>query len=163
MSRKQEVVPKFSDYPVTQIFSGMPAPPKIIGLEERAASSIIQAGVERGRWVLGSDKKTQRPGPNFAGHYIVIEWSGGPDYWQAIIVDAITGQIFQPPLAGKGGAHASYFSIPMDPLDFKGIEFQLDSKLMVLPRACPDRSHCRAYYFVWQDNRWVSASAEEQG
>jgi len=158
VSSEEERGPKFSDYPVTQMFGGIPAAPKIVRPEERAASSIIQEGVEKGRWVLGSDRKTQRPGPNFAGHYIVIEWGGGPDYWQAIIVDAVTGQIFQPPMAGTGGQHAGYFSIPMDPLDFKGVKFRLDSKLMVLPRACPDRaSGCRAYYFVWQDDRWIPA------
>jgi hypothetical protein len=150
---------RFEDYPVTEVFKDRTVAPRIIKPQEQSAETIIQEGVARGKWVLGADRKTQRPGPNFAGHYIVIEWGGGPDYWQAIIVDSITGRVFQPPFAGQGGPSASYFSIPMDVFNFRGIDFRLNSKLMVLPRACPTRSlGCSEYYFLWQDDRWIPLS-----
>ena len=44
VSSEEERGPKFSDYPVTQMFGGIPAAPKIVRPEERAASSIIQEG-----------------------------------------------------------------------------------------------------------------------
>ena len=148
--------PKFEDYPVTEMFNGRPAAPNLVTPEEQAASTIIREGVERGKGVFASDRKNERVGPNFAGHDIIIEGVDGPDYLPVIIVDAVTGRVFQPPFAGKGGEHASYFSIPMDPFNFRGIDFRLNSRLLALPRACPDRAAgCRAYYFLWQDDHWV--------
>jgi hypothetical protein len=153
--RKTNHAPQFEDYPVTETLKGKPVPPQIVRQEEQAASTIIRDGVERGKGVKGRDGK-ERPGPNIAGHYIVIEWGDGPDYWQAAIVDALTGRIFQPPFAGQGGPHASYFSIPMDPFGINGTKFRLNSKLMVLPRACPNQAvGCSEYYLLWQQNHWT--------
>jgi hypothetical protein len=38
--------------------------------------------------------KVQRVGPNFAGHYAVIEWGGGTGTGTFVIVDVKTGKIF---------------------------------------------------------------------
>ena len=94
--------------------------------------------------------------PNFAGHYFVIEGPNAPDYAQVIIVDLVTGRIFQPPFAGRGGPHAGYFSIPADLFNFQSMEFRLNSRFVVLPRTCPDRAAgCSTYYFLWDNDQWI--------
>ena len=126
---------------MTEIFSGKPARPQSVPHD-----------------VVGSERWPDKA--NFAGHYAVIEGPNAPDYMQVIIVDTLTGQVFQPPLAGKGGQYASNFSVPMDPLNFGGVKYRLDSKLLILPRSCPDRHvGCSAYYFVWQGGGWSEVSS----
>lgn len=148
-------LPKFADFPVVEIFHGTPAPLQITNSEERSASTDIRNELERKRTLDGSKLKI----PNFAGHYVIIEGPNAPDYMQAIIVDLVTGRIFQPPFANKGGPHAGYFTIPMDPLDFEGIEFRVNSKLLILPRSSADPARSRGYStfcFVRDHDRWIS-------
>jgi hypothetical protein len=150
--QKAKLLPKFEDYPVTEIFKGKPVPLQALKPEEKAESADIRYAIENGTW---PDKSKSRV-PNFAGHYFVIEGPNAPDYAQVIIVDLVTGRIFQPPFAAKGGPSASYFSIPADPFDFNSMEFLLNSRLVVLPRACPDRAvGCSTYYFLWDNDKWI--------
>ena len=129
---------------MTEIFKSKPAPIDPVSALEKEASADIRKTIERGS------------SANFAGHYRVIEGPNAPDYAQVVIVDLVTGRIFQPPFAGKGGPSASYFSIPSDPFDFNSMEFRLDSSLVVLPRACPDRARgCSTYYFLWKNDTWI--------
>jgi hypothetical protein len=149
--QKATVVPKFEDYPVADIFKGKPAPLQPLTSEEKAASPVILKAIETGSW----PDKTKSRVPNFAGHYYVVEGPNAPDYAQVIIVDLVTGRIFQPPFAGKGGPSASYFSIPADPFNFSGMEFRLNSRLVVLPRTSPVRAAgYSTYRFLWEDDKW---------
>jgi hypothetical protein len=150
--QKARSSPKFEDYPVTEIFKGTPAKLQPVNRQENAASAGIASAIENGEWPDRSKSQV----PNFAGHYFVIEGPNAPDYAQVIIVDLATGRIFQPPFAGKGGPSAGYFSIPADPLNFNSMAFRLDSKLVVLPRTCPDRAAgYSTYYFLWDHDKWI--------
>jgi len=143
--------PKFEDYPA-DILRSEAAPLQFVTREEKAASTDIRNAIEKKREADGTKLKV----PNFAGHYVIIEGPNAPDYMQAVIVDLSTGRIFQPPLAGQGGPHASYFSIPMDPFKFGGMDYRVDSRLLILPRSSTNRYRgYSTYYFVWDHETWL--------
>src|ERR1700722_13939823 len=64
--------PRFEDYPVTELFTGTPATPILSTPKQRMYRTRIRNGVLKGEGVFG-DGRTERPRPNFAGHYIVVE------------------------------------------------------------------------------------------
>lgn len=75
--------PRFSAYatPPSEIFTGTPAP---VALESNAIGKTFPT-----RLTEGASK-----GPNFAGHYTVVEWGCGTMCSQFAIVDAQSGEIF---------------------------------------------------------------------
>jgi hypothetical protein len=147
-------VPRFEEYPAKNVFKGKPVPPVLATPEERQYRTRIREGVSTGRGVwTGSWKDAkEKPGPNFAGHYIVIRWGCGSDCLMMAIVDAVTGKVYPPPLSGAG----TELFVPMDIMSDREIDFRLDSTLMVLRNACRTaRTQCGVYYFDWQDDRSV--------
>lgn len=90
----------------------------------------------------------QRPGPNFAGHYIIMEFGWGSPCILMAMVDAKTGQIYNSPMAD---------GLQMSWLDggpwLSGLEFRVDSNLMIM-RPCANDDAVYDHYFLWQNNRW---------
>lgn len=107
---------------------------------------MISNGVKKGYGVLEEPEGKERPKPNFAGQYIVIQWGCGTECFQYAVVDAKTGQISQPPVPGQ---HREYF-------DTGHLDFRLHSRLMIVKTNCamgnPER--CDRDYFVWEKNRF---------
>ena len=91
---QSRAIPKFEDYPESEIFTSAAANPRLITAEERSYRTRIREGASKGAGVLRDGIEQQ--GPNFAGHYIAIVW--GPCEMMAI-VDAKTGQIYYAPLS----------------------------------------------------------------
>jgi hypothetical protein len=56
-------------------------------------------------------------GPNFGGHYFVVNWGCGTGCLMMVVVDAITGHVYPPPLsignAGNQKIGRSYERRPM--------------------------------------------------
>jgi hypothetical protein len=139
-------------YSVTDIFKGTPAPPLLSKPEEQGFRTVIRDGVSKGYGVFQGAVENERPGPNFAGHYIVIQWGCGTDCEEMAIVDAQTGRIYQPPFGGK--SPSVYFSVPIRTF-LRRPEFHLNSRLMIVPDACPQgQSDCATYYFVFENSRF---------
>ncbi len=93
-----------------------------------------------------------KPGPNFAGHYVVIQWGCGSQCVMMAIVDMKTGIVYDPPLSGAG----SELVLPLDNLSEMKTEYRPDSSLMILRDACRNfRRECGTYYFNWRDDRFV--------
>jgi hypothetical protein len=90
-------IPRFEDYPVTETFKGTPAAPILATPQERLYSARIREGVSKGLGVMRDG--IEKPGPNFAGHYIVVSWLCGLPCELNAIVDAVTGRIYGPPLS----------------------------------------------------------------
>src|SRR5690242_10408414 len=79
-------LPSFQEYRVVQVYHGKPATPVFRTKEELEYVTRIRHGAAKG--------------PNFAGHYAVVEWGGGTGTGGFVLVDVKTGQIFfhaQPP------------------------------------------------------------------
>jgi hypothetical protein len=147
--------PLFEDYPVSEMFKGTPVPPQIVTPEERYYRTVIRQGVSKG-WGVFRDGKEQ-PGPNFAGHYIGVEWGCGTGCRMMVFVDAETGKIEYPPLSfGHKGTDQTV--LPMLGLGSAEIEFKANSRLLIMKTCRPGVTNLDApryvYHFLWQDNKW---------
>jgi hypothetical protein len=99
--------PKFSDYPAPTAFEGKPVAPKIVTPLQRRYRTRIREGVERG-WGVDRDGGSDTLGPNFAGDMIVIRWGCGAPCLMVVMVNARTGEIYNPPLANLRRSHCRF-------------------------------------------------------
>jgi len=82
-------LPKFEQFPVKTVYGGKPHDPVLRTHLERMFRTSIREAVSEG--------------VNFAGHYVIAVWGCGTGCIQFVVVDAVTGTIFDPPF------HAVYF------------------------------------------------------
>jgi hypothetical protein len=147
--------PRFEDYKAPEIFTQTPAAPIIETPLQRMYRTRIREGISKG-WGVFRDGK-EHSGPNFAGHYIVVQWGCGSGCAMMVIVDASTGKIYY--LPGRFGREgAQNIVLPMHGLSPAEVEFRLTSRLLTI-NACPNqpyREHarCYSYYYLWQNNTW---------
>jgi len=126
---------RFQDYAVKDVFKGQPAPP-ILGRDGWWSF--------RTRIRYGAAK-----GPNFAGHYTVVGWGCGAGCVAGVLVDAISGRVYDMPFGtlamidSSGSFH-------------KGSAYQLKSRLLIAD-GCPneDEKKCGTHYYEWKDNKFV--------
>jgi hypothetical protein len=98
-------LPQFEDYPVKEVFNQPPHTPILTTPEQHHYRTRIREGVEKGWgvWINGEwGKEQNRPGPNFAGYYIVIVWGCGAPCLMMAVCDARTGAVYNPPLSWTG-------------------------------------------------------------
>jgi hypothetical protein len=142
-------LPRFEDYPASKIFQGEPATPLFATSEQRLYRTRIREGTAFG---IGAESDGNvLPGPvNFAGHYIIITFGCGSPCTLMAIVDALTGKIYNSPMASD---------LQMSTLGggpwLPAVEYRQNSKLMIM-RPCPALAPGPVYthYFVWEGNRW---------
>jgi hypothetical protein len=120
----EEIMPKFEDYPVEEIFQGVPVP---IDLASAPKVTIASPGAV-------ADFETRliesaKQGPNFAGHYTVVEWGCGTACQNHMIVDAITGKVYSLP-------EPSDFTTVRNLITARGLSFRLDSNLLIADPPC---------------------------
>jgi hypothetical protein len=136
--------PRFTDYPVREVYKGRVAPVILDGRRARMFRSRL--------------REDSRGGVNFAGHYTAVFWGCGTGCAQMAVVDAKTGRVYWPPL--------DYIDIPAAPEDaaIPHPNFRPDSKLLVLTRARYDgRGSYTAYYYLFDKNRFrLLRRAEEK-
>jgi hypothetical protein len=118
----------FSDFPVREIYTGVPAPAKI----------------RRGELFRTRIREGAEEGPNFAGHYTITKWGCGTGCFSFVITDAITGVTYYPPISIVGLGHY------LDP--HQGLDFVVDSRLLILD-GCPEDRDCATHYYKWERNR----------
>lgn len=143
-------VPRFEDYPVTEIFQGTPVGPILATADQRLFRTRIREGVTKGIGVE-RDGGLERPGPNFSGHYIIVTWGCGSPCIMMAIVDAKNGKVYRSPMTD---------SLQVSWLDggpwLPRVQFRLDSRLMILtPTPALAKGPIYIHYFVWQGNRWT--------
>ena len=130
-------VPTFQQFRVAQIFRGKPARPIFRTKEELEFRTRIRQGAAKG--------------PNFAGHYAVVQWGGGTGTGGFVLVDVKTGQIF----------------FHVDPK--KGIEFffNLDSRLMVIDGCAnpPVGGPCVRSFWEWtgKEMKFITRTTNPKG
>jgi hypothetical protein len=154
-------LPKFEDYPVKEIFTGTPAAPILATPQQRLYRTRIREGVAKGAGVWRDGQ--EQPGPNFAGHYFVIRWMCGSPCGMTAIVDARTGQIYNPPISEDDGGGQMPFLLPEVILpDVKtgapwvaDLEYRLNSRLMVVKAYDQTQQENYVHYFLWTNNRWT--------
>jgi hypothetical protein len=82
--------PQFEDFPVSAAYEGPHAPVDL--------SSNPEAQTYRTRLREGAKKP-----PNFAGHYVMVEWGCGTECTVYMMVDVKNGRVFDAPQALMGG------------------------------------------------------------
>ena len=145
-------LPRFEDYSVAEVFKGTPAAPQILTPEARSYRTRIQEGVTKGVGVLRDGK--EQPGPNFAGHYIVVQIMCGSPCTVMMVVDAQTGVIYNPPISA-GSSGSDKIILPYVPFDLADWEFHVNSRLFKISGCGLDgQQSCSTYYFLWDHNVW---------
>jgi hypothetical protein len=152
-------LPKFEDYPVKEYFNGTPHAPILQTQEQHRYRTRIREGVEKG-WgarINGTGNEQNRPGPNFAGHYVVIVWGCGAPCLMMAVCDVATGAVYNPPISATHGLGSpllvSENSVGRD----ADVEYRLDSRLMIVtatPHYWNRSAESYSFYFVLQDNHW---------
>jgi hypothetical protein len=163
-AQKPGALPRFEDFPVKEIFTGVPAEPVLNSPEERKSRTVIVQGVRKGWGVQDgvTGREVALPGPNFAGHFILVKWSCGSPCLMAAIVDAKTGRVLPPPFHRESGS--SYFQVPyafpMNP----PLAYRLNSRLLIANICEAEESQkCGTHYFVMDDDglRLIHAVLEQ--
>lgn len=124
----------YAEFATHEQFHGKPAPAIISGEEERSYRTMLREGAKQG--------------PNFAGHYTIVQWGCGTECWQAAVVDAKTGRIYQ--LPSTTGPRSYYF-------ESTWLHFRRDSRLLIMCTNCrlwADRE-CDQQYFVWNGETFM--------
>ncbi len=131
--------PRFSDFPVRQVFTGKPTEPRFRPAEDRYPNGF-------GHFRDGVAIDAER-GPNFAGHYTLARWTCGSGCSSMIVVDSITGKLYR---------HMPFGSLVLPRLDadFEPWSFRLDSRLLIVEGYfdidVPDKdSECSRRYYEW--------------
>ncbi|KAF0811446.1 hypothetical protein IGB42_04064 [Andreprevotia sp. IGB-42] len=94
---KAAPVPDPAHYPASPLYTGKIAAPVLDSPFTRMYRTRIRLGAAAG--------------PNFAGHYTVVAWGCGMDAYMFVVVDAITGKVYRPPVGCM--ALAGGFDLPL--------------------------------------------------
>lgn len=127
--------PRFEDFPSGKHFNGVPASPKLIEPWAKRYRTRIREGVTKDYGANRGYEYVRSKGPNFAGHYFVVNWGCGTGCLMMVIVDAVTGQVYPPPLsAGKLGTQT--ICVPNLGLGWGDFDYRPNSRLFMM-KTCP--------------------------
>jgi len=101
----QRQIPRFEDYPVPEKWQGPAAPVKLTTASERMFATRL--------------REASKQPPDFAGHYRFAGWGCGSACAAGAIIDLATGNVYQPPFAGKAGG----WVLPKVPQDYRGSRY----------------------------------------
>ncbi len=134
--------PKFSDYPVKEIYRGRPARP-IITTEFRSFRTRIREGANSE--------------VDFAGHYTIPRWGCGAFCNAFVFVDSISGKVYE----GLGVSELPLtWEEKHEGEDIERMEFHPDSRLLKI-NACPGEENCGFYDYVMVDGKGLKLIRKE--
>ena len=126
-------LPTFADYPAKGKFKGKPARAKIRTKDARMYRTAITEGAKEG--------------PNFAGHYTIVQWGCGTACLGFAIVDANTGRVTMAPFyVGMG------YDLSDELKERDLIEYKLDSRLLIVTGTRDDKGQGQ-YFYAWDGKR----------
>jgi hypothetical protein len=119
----------FTQYPAGRLYKGKPVPPKLITPAQREFRTVIRRG--------------EAKGPNFAGHYTVVEWGCGSNCVVFAVVDAVNGKVYD---RGMPSVNDQY---PC------GLLYRLESRLFVVEKSSTPNGDCKAWLYTWEGSRFI--------
>src|SRR6266436_5502287 len=135
-STSEKKDPKFTDYPVEEIYRGNPVPPNIITAKSRRYRTMIRDG---------ASGKVQ-----FSGHYTIAEWGCGTDCMEFAIVDSISGMVYDE--FWISGFPADWWNDHPSDQDADRLKFVPDSRLLKI-KGCPNDHDCGFYDYEMVDGQ----------
>lgn len=124
----------FTDYPATQIYRGVPVPPKL-SKEQRSFRTVIRSGA--------------KVPVEFAGHYTLPRFGCGTECSAFYVVDSRNGKVYDGfgvvDLPGKWLEKQA-----ADPPE--RFEFHPDSRLLRI-NGCPNETNCGFYDYLMVDGQ----------
>jgi hypothetical protein len=134
--------PTFADYPATGKVKGKPARARIRTKDARMYRTAITEGAKEG--------------PNFAGHYTIVQWGCGTACLGFAIVDANTGRVTMSPFyVGMG------YDLGDELKERDLIEYKLDSRLLIVTGTRDDRGQGQ-YFYAWDGKRLKLVRTEHE-
>jgi len=117
----------FAKYPARH-YKGKPATPRLITPTQHEFRTVIRRGVLKG--------------PNFAGHYTVVEWGCGSNCIVYAVVDAIAGAVYDKGLPNPNEGYPC------------GLLYRRDSDLFVVEQSTTIQSKCEPSLYVWRGSQF---------
>lgn len=138
--------PSFHDFPATEgLHAGMMLP-RITNAQERKFRTELRQAITKGYDVVEGGTEHERRGPNFGGHYVLVQWGCGTTCMSGALINANTGQILRLPQIP--GAEQTGFQIPT--VDLQSLRFRTNSLLLGMDNV----SDSQTYYYVLQPEGW---------
>jgi hypothetical protein len=131
----QQKPPAFEDFSSRKIFTGTPVPPQLIEPWAKMYHTRISDGVAKPDGAFRGFEYVASKGPNFAGHYFVINWGCGSGCLMLVVVDALTGHVYPPPLS-VGDAGNQKIGIPKLGTGWADFDYRPNSRLFMM-KTCP--------------------------
>lgn len=142
-SQNQKARPIFSDYAVPKVYQGAPASP------------LLDKGQRKFRTMIRRGAKFP---VEFAGHYTVPRWGCGAGCVSFVIVDSITGRVYDAPFEVEelpGVWEQQHIDNTPSRMDFHP-----DSRLMKI-NGCPNQRDCGFYEYVMVDGKGLKLLKKE--
>ncbi len=119
-------LPKFEDFPVQEIYSGQPA--DVDFTNHPGLKNFDEIGGAGGGYKqLITDEVAK--GPNFAGHYRIIDWGCGTSCRTAAIIDVASGEIIYSPLIDDS---QNWTTNRPDFSPWENLDYQMGSALLIV-------------------------------
>jgi hypothetical protein len=129
----QERLPRFSDYPVKQVYKGKVARPVFTTRADYEYRTRLRDAVSR------DDR------PNFAGRYYVATWGCGSACVSSGLVDARTGAVTMVPFTISGWRETYD--------DFEPIGYRANSRLIVFSGERNEKGDMGRHFYVMESGR----------
>jgi serine/threonine protein kinase len=137
---KRVGLPKFADYPVTEIYSGRNAPVILDSESKTFKTRLNEASL---------NKKV-----NFGGHFIVTAWGCGTGCLMGAVIDAISGKVYMIPFSVSGWDIVDGEFKPVDD-NFQPIEYRLNSNLIVFSGYLNEKDVNGAHFYKFENGQFV--------
>jgi hypothetical protein len=123
--------PSFGQYPAT-VYEGRLSMPRLITPEERHFQTELRHAITKGYDVVEGGTENERKGPNFGGHYVLVQWGCGTNCMEAAIIDVVDGRIFTLPRVPED-QDSTGFHVPTGQADMRTLQFRTKSRLLGIP------------------------------
>jgi hypothetical protein len=126
----------FALYPAGSVYKGKPAPLRFGTRAQREFRNVLRDGA--------------RKGPNFAGHYTVVEWGCGSNCVVFALVDELNGTIYDRDMPPTNDAYPC------------GLLYKTESMLFVIEQSATISSPCEAKLYRWNGSHFVPIISEQR-